>query len=65
MQNKMLQKTFNLDLTANEITGSKGIHQSDVSQFENSNPINTDLDKSRTSLERDHDATMTGDAIQK
>ena len=65
MQNKMLQNTFNPDLTANKVTGSLGIRQNDVLQFVNSNPINTNLDKSRTSLERDHDSTMTGDAIQK
>ena len=65
MQNKMLQNIFNSDLTANEVTGRIWICQSDVLQFVNSNPINTNLDKSRTSLERDHDSTMTEDAIQK
>ena len=65
MQNKILQNTFNPDLAANEITGSIGMRRSDVRQFVNSNPINTNLDKSRTSLVRDHDATMTGDVIQK
>ena len=64
MQNKVLQNTFNPHLTANEVTGSIRMRKSDVSQFVNSNPININLDKARTSIKRD-DATMIGDAIQK
>ena len=65
MQNKMLQNTFNPHLAANEVTGSIGIRQSNVRQFVNSNPININWYKLKTSLEHDHDATLTGYAIQK
>ena len=48
-----------------KFTDSIGVRQSNVRKFVNSNPININLDKSKTSLERDNDATMTGDAVQK
>ena len=66
MQNRVLQNTFNQDPNfANDVPGTTGGRQSDVRQFVKSNPISTNLDKSKTSFDRDHDATIIGDTIQK